>query len=332
MFPVLALLITVILRVDAIVNQDEIERAQFREWNEKFKKKYESSASERKAIRNLMAHKKEVDAHNLRFRARMETYSRGLWEQSDLSFEEQEKLLAVSSFNASQITLQGPSKKMKKKLTPGEKQVNWIKAGHVNPVENQRKCGSCFAFAAVGVAEGVLLKKGIKTKLSVQQIVDCDKMDDGCQGLKEFNYSQSSKKHFLGGDPLLAFRYMKTNGIASAESYPYSGQQGRCKNVRDTNAPITSVAREKLNGNEERLKSIVSNFGPVAVAVNAARSFSNYRSGVYTNPKCPKVLNHAVLLVGYGFDEKTKLDYWLVKNSWVKSNKLKIEEESERSL
>jgi Cysteine protease len=25
---------------------------------------------------------------------------------------------------------------------------------------------------------------------------------------------------------------------------------------------------------------------------------------------------HAVLAVGYGTDEKTKMDYWLVKNSW----------------
>lgn len=29
-----------------------------------------------------------------------------------------------------------------------------------------------------------------------------------------------------------------------------------------------------------------------------------------------QLTNHAVLLVGYGTDEETKEDYWLVKNSW----------------
>ena len=27
-------------------------------------------------------------------------------------------------------------------------------------------------------------------------------------------------------------------------------------------------------------------------------------------------MNHGVLVVGYGYDEDTDLDYWLIKNSW----------------
>ena len=42
----------------------------------------------------------------------------------------------------------------------------------------------------------------------------------------------------------------------------------------------------------------------------------NYMQGVYTNPKCPRNPDHAVLLVGYGTDTNFG-DYWLVKNSWV---------------
>lgn len=42
-----------------------------------------------------------------------------------------------------------------------------------------------------------------------------------------------------------------------------------------------------------------------------------YKSGVYDEPKCSKTdLDHGVLLVGFGTDERTDKKYWLVKNSW----------------
>ncbi len=40
-----------------------------------------------------------------------------------------------------------------------------------------------------------------------------------------------------------------------------------------------------------------------------------FEFGVYFPEKCGK-RGHAMLIVGYGTDEKTKLDYWIVRNSW----------------
>ena len=68
---------------------------------------------------------------------------------------------------------------------------------------------------------------------------------------------------------------------------------------------------------------------PVSVAIAANNKYIHqYKSGVIDATDCSELdeygddkdplnrINHAVLLVGYGHDEATGLDYWLVKNSW----------------
>ena len=56
---------------------------------------------------------------------------------------------------------------------------------------------------------------------------------------------------------------------------------------------------------------------PVSIAIEAdKRVFQSYTSGVLDSTSCGTNLDHGVLLVGYGTDEASGLDYWLVKNSW----------------
>lgn len=62
-------------------------------------------------------------------------------------------------------------------------------------------------------------------------------------------------------------------------------------------------------------RDIVAAIGPVSICMRVESSFYNYRSGVYFEPTCGQVINHAMLLVGYGTDPVGG-DYWIVKNSW----------------
>ena len=46
-------------------------------------------------------------------------------------------------------------------------------------------------------------------------------------------------------------------------------------------------------------------------------SFHHYEGGIYSRGDCSKSrLDHAVLAVGYGLEEKTGEDFWILKNSW----------------
>jgi C1A family cysteine protease len=70
------------------------------------------------------------------------------------------------------------------------------------------------------------------------------------------------------------------------------------------------------------LKKAVAMVGPVTVGIDAhLKTFGFYASGIYYDKACgnkPQDLDHAVLVVGYGTQmvNKTKTDYWIVKNSW----------------
>ena len=67
----------------------------------------------------------------------------------------------------------------------------------------------------------------------------------------------------------------------------------------------------------------VAKTGPVGVSV-AASGWHDYESGVFVmegenggyDSADNLDINHATSLVGYGTDEESGLDYWLVRNSW----------------
>lgn len=57
--------------------------------------------------------------------------------------------------------------------------------------------------------------------------------------------------------------------------------------------------------------------GPLTVGIDASSfQLTHYASGVFDPDSCGTQLNHAVLIVGHGYDERTGKPYWRVKNSW----------------
>jgi len=185
---------------------------------------------------------------------------------------------------------------------PAPKAWDWREHGAVTDVKNQGSCGSCWAFSATGNLEGQHFKKSGKlVRFSEQQLVDCDKVDQGCNG----------------GLMEDAFKHLQTTGAMAEDDYAYTGSDDECK--FDKTKVTTNVTGYKFaaDQNEDNIAKMLYETGPLAVAINAT-PLQFYFWGVF-DPWfqwiCdPTGLNHGVLIVGYG--NNGSKDYWIVKNSW----------------
>ncbi len=156
---------------------------------------------------------------------------------------------------------------------------------------------------AVGALEShFFIKHGTLLILSEQQAIDCSSNGAGCQkGLMN-----------------TVFEYSMQKGLTTGDNYPYKGAVNRDNscNLFDSDRKIQSFVKI-AKGSEIDLKDAVCRSGPVSVAIDASDKFRHYSYGVYRNENCKRDHpNHGVLVVGYGFDDASGLDYWLVKNSW----------------
>lgn len=96
----------------------------------------------------------------------------------------------------------------------------------------------------------------------------------------------------------------------------------RCRSTSKIAVNIKAVVQDYTAGNENSLKEIVANNGPIVVAFHATLYFQLYSGGIFYDPVCDNrctLANHAIVIVGYGTDSATKNDYWIIKNSWVRS-------------
>jgi hypothetical protein len=189
--------------------------------------------------------------------------------------------------------------------------IDWRKKGVVTAVKNQGRYGTCWAFSATGVMQGVnAMQPGhALVALSEQYFIDCcGKQDNRSECVGSVHHTFNWEVEQGGG------------GLPTEASYPYNGSVSKCRAESATISAAHFANYTQVLGGVDGDQSVIlgklGTGGPACIGIDGA-CIQGYKGGVITN--CTgKGINHAVLLVGAGTTSPSdgSLDYWLVKNSW----------------
>lgn len=169
----------------------------------------------------------------------------------------------------------------------------------VTPPRNQKKCGSCWAFAMTGGLEAYTLLKentpGRNLDLSEQVMLSCSGAGS-CNGGR------------------LTAGFLSRTGLPPEEAYPYTATDGDCKTAAAgwQQGAYKIGAYGSVSQNVNAIKTALVKFGPLPTAMMVYEDFMHYKEGVYSYTTGKRLGGHAVLLVGYNDEGR----YFIVKNSW----------------
>ncbi|OCT89486.1 hypothetical protein XELAEV_18018107mg [Xenopus laevis] len=279
-------------------------------WKSKYGKKYVTLDKELHRRQAWETTWEKVQKHNQLAEQGLKSYRMAMNQFADMTEDERNSKSCLLPKEKFPKTVKAESYSYKQSMAI-PKEVDWRKSNCVTPAKNQGGfCGSCWAFATVGVMES---RYCIRTKellnLSEQQLVDCDEKNEGC----------------CGGFPIHALDYVAHHGVMRNKDYEYAAKRDTCEYKSDK-AIHMNVSKFYILPGEENMATSVAMEGPITVGIEChlfkKYTFSLYTSGIFEGD-CPESPNHAVIIVGYGTEnagdeDKEGTDYWIIKNSYGK--------------
>ncbi len=182
---------------------------------------------------------------------------------------------------------------------------DWRDSSGCTGVRNQGGCGSCWAFATVGVLEcNIKIRDGVSRNLSEQWLVSCNTDGWGCDGGgRAFDYFQW-KTDPCGG-----------TGAVLETDFPYVAWEAPCDCPYPHHYLIDGWAYLSTGMPPvENIKQAIIDYGPVYVSVYANDAFQAYSGGIFNGCESGET-NHAVVLVGWD-DDQGPSGIWFLRNSW----------------
>ena len=209
--------------------------------------------------------------------------------------------------NASEVLenpIQNPSITIHRRVDAADipTKLLWTNTGHVTKVKDQKSCGSCWTFGAVGALETMYaVECGVLRTFAEQELLDCTyektKGKNGCKG----------------GWHYKAFYWSIINGgrLAANKNRPYENRDRECRAHKTKNAMKAAkiFAQVRVPATEQAHIEALQN-GALASVLEATDKFESYDGEIMRDTTCHSYANHVVTMVGYTHT------FIVIKNSW----------------
>lgn len=214
------------------------------------------------------------------------------------------------------------------------------KCPSLNEVRDQSNCGSCWAFGASEAATDricIQTNGATNAHISAEDFLSCcSSCGFGCGGgypSMAWNWLSNTGAVTGGNYNDTAWCYAYTFPICDhhttgqyipCTSLP-SYSTPKCQNACDKNSTYTTTyAKDKhvfknsysIKQDVATIQTEIQNHGPIEVSFTVYEDFESYTGGVYYHTTGSNLGGHAVKMLGWGHDNASGLDYWIVANSW----------------
>jgi len=144
-----------------------------------------------------------------------------------------------------------------------------------------------------------------------------------------------------GGNPGGVYEYAFEEGIpdSSCEQYTATNLDHRCTPIdicRDCTSPPPDVGQSGIDHcwavdykkyyvsnyynvrGANRMKAEIYKNGPISCGMDVTDNFEYHYDGhsIYSEHVTFPMINHEVSIIGWGYDEDSKTEYWIGRNSW----------------
>lgn len=191
------------------------------------------------------------------------------------------------------------------------KEFDWRTKIDIGPVYSQGMCSGCWAFTtAQVVGDSTAIATGKRTSVSPYHLLSCDNLDSECST----------------GNMATAYAWINVQekGVLTASEFPEGSSCDVAKNPETIGVKIEGYCEvaplEGVSSAMNLMQALKQQ--TVAIGLNV-KPLQLYGGGIVRLADCPPAsddpllaINHAAVLVGWGYDEASKQAYWIMKNSY----------------